>query len=164
MEFCFEGEKSDIYSIIFFSRIETSLSSAYLPPAIECGNVMFSVMSVCHSVCPQGGFPMWPHMDLFRLVHFGTSPTTHVRTLQPWSNLFTWTSPPPDLFQLVQHVCSPYIYRQAGGWPLIERLSCLYFFGYFRKETLVSMSLALLLLSVEYHYFLVMTLIECSNI
>ena len=36
----------------------------------RCWNVIFSVVCVCHSVCPQGeGFPMLPHMDLFKLFH-----------------------------------------------------------------------------------------------
>ena len=31
--------------------------------------------------------------------------------------------PSPDLFK-IWSLCSPYIYRQAGGWPSTERPSC----------------------------------------
>ena len=48
-----------------YTIIHTGLSAVntfiYLPPATECGKVMFSVVSVRHSVCLQeGGVPMWP--------------------------------------------------------------------------------------------------------
>ena len=77
---------------------------------------------VCLSFCLfTGGFP---HVTSHGLVQ-----TCSLRDIP-----YHPCEDPPDLFQLVQHVCSPYIYRQAGGWPLIERLSCLYFFWLLQKR------------------------------
>ena len=92
-----------------------------LPPATEWGGkVMFSVAIVCLFT---GEVPMWPLMDLFKLVHLGTppppapassryrnSPPGHIRTcsLEPRYINTEWLEPSD---------------WKAGGWPSTERPS-----------------------------------------
>ena len=70
--------------------------------------VMFSVMSVC-----SWGIPMWP------------LPTMPLASQESHGDHLP--------FRPVQtcSLCSPYIYRQAGGWPSTERPSCIGSFNIF---------------------------------
>ena len=58
---------------LFKKKTFNIMSSGFgiLLPTIECMNVLFSV--VCHSVHRMGGLPMYPHMNLLKLVYLGTT-------------------------------------------------------------------------------------------
>ena len=89
---------------------------------------MLSIVSVCHSVC------LFRYMDL---VHCPPYPYEDPIALliRPVEFFFTGEPPGPEPAPSTQPVqfcsiCSPYIYRQVGGWPSTERnfLFILYLF------------------------------------
>ena len=94
-----------------FLLYPTSRSSDWvlpLPTYVVCGKVIFSVMSICLSVCPQGGGPHVTTAGLFRFVHLGNSSSPNP-TPGPVQSKFT---------------CNPHTYWWVGGWLLTERPSC----------------------------------------
>ena len=52
----------------FDEKVLENMSQLYLPPEMDCGKVMFSVVSVCPQV---GGVPCDHYLELFKLVHLG---------------------------------------------------------------------------------------------
>ena len=55
----------------FDEKVLENMSQLYLPPEMDCGKVMFSVVSVCPQV---GGVRCDHYLELFKLVHLGPLP------------------------------------------------------------------------------------------
>ena len=87
------------------------MAKVLLPPVTECGKVMFSVVSVCHSLIQRvRGLHADHYLNLFKLIYLGTS--SHCTHLSP-PNTGTPSVPtirgsrqpqsnrPPDMFKQV---------------------------------------------------------------